>query len=87
MGLVAVIGRSDAKWGERPVLIVQPRQGDVLDSQALLRSLRGKVPDWWIPDQVLQIDSMPLAATGKIDKNQLRANYAERAIPAPGANR
>lgn len=85
--LVAVIGRVDAKWDERPLLIVQPRQGQALDSQALLRSLRGRVPDWWIPDQLVQIESMPLAATGKIDKNQLRANYAERAAPAPGANR
>jgi fatty-acyl-CoA synthase len=87
VGLVAVIGRTDAKWGERPVLIVEPRRGQFVEAQALLRSLRGKVPDWWIPDQVVQIDSMPLAATGKIDKNQLRADYAEREIPAPGANR
>ena len=52
VGLVAVIGRSDAKWGERPVLIVEPRRGQSPDAEALLRSLRGKVADWWIPDQV-----------------------------------
>jgi fatty-acyl-CoA synthase len=76
VGLVAVIGRSDEKWGERPVLIVEPRQGHVLDAQALLRSLQGEVADWWIPEQVVQIKSMPLAATGKIDKNKLRSDYA-----------
>src|SRR5262249_25693216 len=69
---VAVIGRSDPKWGERPVLIVEPRQGQTLDAQAVLRLLQGKVADWWIPDQIVQIAAMPLAATGKIDKNQLR---------------
>jgi acyl-CoA synthetase (AMP-forming)/AMP-acid ligase II len=77
VGQVAVIGRSDAKWGERPVLIVEARQGKALDAKALLKSLRGKVADWWLPDQIVQIGAMPLAATGKIDKNQLRADYAD----------
>jgi 3-(methylthio)propionyl---CoA ligase len=75
VGLVAVIGRSDAKWGERPVLIVEPRQGHSPDTQELLGILRGKVADWWIPDNVALIESMPLAATGKIDKIRLRAAY------------
>jgi fatty-acyl-CoA synthase len=70
VGLVAVIGRFDEKWGERPVLVVEPRKGEKLDPQALLQSLRGAVADWWIPDQVVQIDAMPLGATGKIDKNR-----------------
>jgi acyl-CoA synthetase (AMP-forming)/AMP-acid ligase II len=76
VGQVAVIGRSDEKWGERPVLVVEPRKGAVLDSADLLRMLKGKVADWWIPDQVEQITAMPLAATGKIDKQQLRQDYA-----------
>jgi fatty-acyl-CoA synthase len=80
VGLVAVIGRSDAKWGERPVIIVEPRQGQQVDAQDLLQSLRGKVADWWIPDQIVQIQAMPLATTGKIDKNQLRTDYANGRI-------
>ncbi|HKX57350.1 MAG TPA: AMP-dependent synthetase, partial [Xanthomonadales bacterium] len=76
VGQVAVIGRVDEKWGERPVLVVEPRKGEVLESADLLRMLKGKVADWWIPDQVEQISAMPLAATGKIDKQQLRQDYA-----------
>lgn len=75
VGLVAVIGRSDAKWGERPVLVVEPRQGDAVDPHALIAALRGKVADWWLPGEVV-VATMPLAASGKIDKNQLRADYA-----------
>ncbi|HUO02974.1 MAG TPA: hypothetical protein VMU31_09360, partial [Rhizomicrobium sp.] len=75
-GLVAVIGASHAKWGERPILVVEPRKGHVLDEKALLAALSGKVADWWIPDQVIQVSDMPLSATGKIDKNRLRAEYA-----------
>jgi fatty-acyl-CoA synthase len=82
VGQVAVIGLFDAKWGERPMLIVEPRQGHDLDAAALLQSLRGKVADWWIPDKIVQIESMPLAATGKIDKNQLRTDYASGRITA-----
>jgi acyl-CoA synthetase (AMP-forming)/AMP-acid ligase II len=74
--LAAVIARSDAKWGERPVLIVECRQGLSVDARALLEFLRGKVAGWWLPDEIVNIDAMPLAATGKIDKNQLRADYA-----------
>jgi fatty-acyl-CoA synthase len=74
--LAAVIARPDEKWGERPVLIVAPRQGRSIDAQELLNDLRGKVASWWIPDQVVQIEAMPLAATGKINKNQLRDDYA-----------
>ncbi|HEX4695683.1 AMP-binding protein [Sphingomonas sp.] len=76
---VAVIARADAKWGERPVLIVETEDGD---SQALLELLRGKVADWWIPDQVVEIDAMPLAASGKIDKARLRADFAAGALAA-----
>ena len=76
VGLAAVIARADAKWGERPVLIVEYRQGRAADAHALLGYLSGKVAGWWLPDEIVSIDAMPLAATGKIDKNQLRADYA-----------
>jgi fatty-acyl-CoA synthase len=87
VGQVAVIGRPDDKWGERPVLIVESRRGHRVDALALLEQLRGEVADWWIPDQVVEVRAMPLAATGKIDKNRLRADYADGKIDLKGANR
>ncbi|MXP29614.1 AMP-binding protein [Porphyrobacter algicida] len=72
---VAVIGRPDARWGERPVAIVEA--DDLADDPVkLLGLLKGKVADWWIPDEILSIPSMPLAASGKIDKQSLRAQFA-----------
>lgn len=78
---VAVIARADPRWGERPVLIVEPRPGRTVDVQALVGRLRGEVPDWWLPDQLARVPAMPLAATGKIDKVRLRADYVEGKIP------
>ena len=80
VGQVAVIGRPDDKWGERPVLIVEARQGHDIDAEGLIRSLRGQVADWWIPDQVARIAAMPLAASGKIDKARLRDDVARGRI-------
>ncbi|WP_354071300.1 AMP-binding protein [Caulobacter sp. 1776] len=73
VSLAAVIGRSDAKWGERPILLVET-QGEVSD-EALLAPLRGRVASWWIPDAVYRLARMPLASTGKIDKIRLRTEY------------
>jgi len=75
-----VIGRPDDKWQERPVLIVELRPGHELDPQALLDTLRGQIADWWLPDEIALIEHMPLAATGKLDKMQLRADYANGMI-------
>ncbi len=70
--LVAVVGRPDPKWGERPVLVVELNAGESCPPDILLGCLRGKVASWWIPDDVVHMESIPLAATGKIDKNRLR---------------
>jgi fatty-acyl-CoA synthase len=82
VSLVAVISTPDRKWGERPLLIVQPRNGEGVDKDGLVALLRGKVADWWIPEKIAQIAAMPLAASGKIDKNRLRADYESGRIVA-----
>ncbi|MBW4052311.1 MAG: long-chain fatty acid--CoA ligase [Proteobacteria bacterium] len=75
VALVAVIGRTHMKWGERPVLIIEPRADMGIEAQAVMDALRGRVPNWWVPDQVVFVERMPLAATGKIDKKLLRAEF------------
>lgn len=77
VSLVAVIGRVDAKWGERPVMIIEPTGDAAPDPAALRAALKGRVADWWIPDQIVAVEQMPLAATGKINKTQLRAVFGD----------
>ena len=78
VSLAAVIGRADARWGERPILLVQTCVTDTVSNEALLEPLRAHVAPWWIPDAVIRIDHMPLAPTGKIDKQRLRADYGSK---------
>jgi fatty-acyl-CoA synthase len=85
VGQVAVIGRPDEKWGERPVLVVEPRAGESLEIGNLVASLKGKVADWWIPGEVVTVPAMPLAATGKINKIQLRTDFQTGVLTAQAA--
>lgn len=75
VGLVAVIGRADDKWGERPVMVIEPRQGHAVNDNEVIAALKGRVADWWLPDRIVSVPAMPLAATGKINKTELRATY------------
>ncbi|MBL4895077.1 MAG: AMP-binding protein [Emcibacter sp.] len=75
VSLVAVIGRLDPKWGERPILLVELREHQIISDEELLAPLKGRVPSWWIPDAVVHVTQMPLASTGKIDKMHLKSEY------------
>lgn len=75
VALVAVVARAHPKWGERPVLVIEERQGVALPDETLLAALKGRVASWWMPDEIVRVDAMPLALTGKIDKMRLRAEH------------
>jgi fatty-acyl-CoA synthase len=38
--------------------------------------LQNKIASWWIPDQVVIVDAIPLTATGKVSKMVLRAQVS-----------
>jgi fatty-acyl-CoA synthase len=77
----AVIAITHAKWQERPLLVVVPKAGHTLDREELLNLYAGKVAKWWIPDDVVFVEQLPLTATGKISKLQLRQRLADYRWP------
>jgi len=78
----AVIGVKHPKWDERPLLVVVVKAGCTLTREELLGSLEGKIAKWWMPDDVLFVDSLPHTATGKLSKLELRRQLADYKLPA-----
>jgi len=76
VALAAVIGIPHEKWGERPLLIVQPTPGASPTKEAILEFLEGQVARLWLPDHVIFVDALPVGATGKVQKAVLRERYA-----------
>jgi fatty-acyl-CoA synthase len=72
--IAAVVGLPHPKWDERPLLIVQLKPGETATREEFLRYLDGKIAKWWMPNDVV-FDTIPLGATGKIDKKLIRQRY------------
>ena len=71
----AVIAIAHPVWQERPLLIVQPKPGHETDKRDILDFLSDKIAKWWLPDDVVFVDSLPHTATGKLLKTELRERY------------
>jgi fatty-acyl-CoA synthase len=71
----ACIGVRHPKWDERPLLLVVLRPGAKLTREALRGFFEGKIAKFWMPDDVVFVDSLPIGGTGKIQKNKLREQY------------
>lgn len=79
--IAAVIGIAHPKWEERPLLIVVPKDGAVLEKDAIIAFLSDKVAKWWLPDDVVFVDEIPLTASGKISKLNLRKQFVDYKFP------
>jgi len=77
----AAIAIAHPKWDERPLLVVVPAEGQDADKESILDYLRGAVAKFWVPDDVVFIDEMPLTATGKVSKRQLRQRFEGYTLP------
>jgi 3-(methylthio)propionyl---CoA ligase len=76
----AVVAVPDARWGERPLLIVAARSGRQPEREALIELLARQFPKWMLPEDVVCIDEIPHTATGKIMKTRLREMFAKRPV-------
>jgi fatty-acyl-CoA synthase len=77
----AVIGVRHPKWDERPLLLVQKKAGANVSREELLKFYEDKVAKWWIPDDVVFVESLPHTATGKLLKTKLREDFGAHKLP------
>ena len=81
VALAAVVAMPHSKWGERPRLYVTLREGARVSPGELLSHLEALLVRWWLPDEIVFVETLPLGATGKIDKKALRAVRDQAAAP------
>jgi len=78
----AAIGVPDAKWGERPMLILTLKpdfKGKITEEDfkryMMEASTAGKIPKYGVPDRYVMVDQIPKTSVGKIDKITLRKQF------------
>jgi len=81
VALAAAIPVHHPKWDERPLLVVVRKPGTDPTPESILAVLEGKVAKWWLPDRVEFVESLPLTATGKLWKAELKRQFKDYVLP------
>ncbi len=77
VAMAACIGVRHEKWQERPMLIVQAVPGKTPDKDEIKDCILAKCAKWWLPDAIVFEDELPLGATGKVLKRELKVKYKD----------
>ena len=87
VGQVAVVGVADQRLGEVGFAFVVPTPDSDRDAEALLGWCRAEMANYKAPRHVRFVDALPLNASGKVLKNDLRRQAATllAADPDPGS--
>ena len=81
VAMAACIGVKHPKWDERPIVVVVKKPDATLSRDELLAFYEGKTAKWQIPDDVVFVNAIPLGATGKMLKTQLREQLKDYVLP------
>jgi fatty-acyl-CoA synthase len=80
----AAVGIAHPKWDERPLLLVVKKEGAAVTPEQILDHLSRHVAKWWLPDEILFVDSLPHTATGKLLKTAIREQYKDHKLASAG---
>jgi 3-(methylthio)propionyl---CoA ligase len=81
VAMAACIGMKHPKWDERPIIAVVKKPGMEVSRDELLKFFEGKTAKFQIPDDVVFVESIPLGATGKMQKMKLREVLKDYKLP------
>ncbi|MCP5151430.1 MAG: malonyl-CoA synthase [Chromatiales bacterium] len=71
----AVVGVSDADFGERVTAVVVAPDGHGLSEDGVIAALKTRLAGYKVPKRVFFVDELPRNAMGKVQKNVLRDRY------------
>jgi fatty-acyl-CoA synthase len=71
----AVIGVPHGKWGETPKAVITLREGVSVTEKEVIDHCRRRLASFKLPTSVDFVLSLPMTASGKISKNELRETY------------
>ena len=78
----AAIGVPDAKWGERPMMIVVLKPDyagkvtpDDLKAHMQQAAAAGKLPKYGVPERYDFVDQLEKTSVGKLNKKAMREHY------------
>jgi fatty-acyl-CoA synthase len=79
----AVIGIHHPKWEERPLACVVPREEHrgTITREEILGYLAPRFAKWWLPDDVVFVESIPKTSVGKFSKRELREKFKDYKLP------
>ncbi len=72
---VAVIPILHPKWGHRPLMFVQAKEGLEIEESKMLEFLSAKIAKIKVPDKIIKLNEFPRTAIGKIDYKELKRNF------------
>ena len=78
--MAAAISIPHPKWQERPMLIVVPYEGRHVDRDDLMTFLSTRLAKWWLPDEIVEMPSLPLTGTGKVNKVALKEQLESNSV-------
>jgi acyl-CoA synthetase (AMP-forming)/AMP-acid ligase II len=74
---VAVVGAPDERLGEVGVAFVVPAAGQTVDPDEVIAWSRERMANYKVPRRVVTVDALPLNASGKVLKFELREQAAQ----------
>lgn len=77
----AVIAVNHSKWQERPLACVVTKPGATVTREDIYNHLEQQFAKWWMPDDIVFIETVPKTSVGKFDKKVLRNQFADYKLP------
>ena len=75
---ITIIGIPDEKWGEAGKAFIVCKEGKTITLAEIHAFLNGKVARYKYPKELEILDTLPMTASGKIKKSELKARYGVR---------